>query len=138
MNRAELQDLSRIRQREAKALLDARCWHGAYYLAGYAVECALKACIAKSTRRFDFPDKNAADKAWKHHLPDLFKAAKLENEFLADCVADHALDKNWTIVKDWSETARYEPGQTKAGADELFIACTDRRNGILQWIRKRW
>ena len=48
MNRSELQQLAEIRLRDAKALLvtgenDA----GAYYMAGYAVECALKAVIAK-------------------------------------------------------------------------------------------
>ena len=32
---------------DARALLAAGCWAGAYYLAGYALECALKACILK-------------------------------------------------------------------------------------------
>jgi HEPN domain-containing protein len=32
-------------------LLEAGLYAGAYYLAGYAVECALKACIAKKTAR---------------------------------------------------------------------------------------
>jgi len=53
MNRTELQRLSRIRIKEAKFLLDGGCYNGAYYLAGYAVECALKACIAKQTHRHD-------------------------------------------------------------------------------------
>jgi len=38
-------------------LLRLGLFDGAYYLAGYAVECALKACIAKGTQRFEFPDK---------------------------------------------------------------------------------
>jgi len=49
--------LSRIRLQEAKALLSLDFDDGAYYLAGYAVECALKACIAKETRRHEFPDR---------------------------------------------------------------------------------
>src|SRR5438094_3909647 len=28
---------------------------GAFYLGGLAIECALKACIAKKTKRYDFP-----------------------------------------------------------------------------------
>ena len=32
----------KLRLREAKLLLDAKDWDGAYYLAGYAVEFALK------------------------------------------------------------------------------------------------
>jgi hypothetical protein len=47
MNRNDLQNLSRLREKEAKVLLDNGCFAGAYYLLGYAVECALKACIAK-------------------------------------------------------------------------------------------
>ena len=38
MNRKDFQELSRIRLKEAKALLDLGLWDGAYYLAGYAVE----------------------------------------------------------------------------------------------------
>jgi hypothetical protein len=45
VNRAEFQKLADLRAREAGVLLAARCYDGAYYLAGYAVECALKACI---------------------------------------------------------------------------------------------
>lgn len=49
LDRKELQELSRIRLTEAKGLLALGLWDGAYYLAGYAVECALKAYIAKQT-----------------------------------------------------------------------------------------
>jgi HEPN domain-containing protein len=49
MTRKDLQKLAAIRLKEAKLLLAANAPDGAYYLAGYAVECALKACIAKAT-----------------------------------------------------------------------------------------
>ncbi len=55
MNRMEFQGLAEIRIREAEILLAAGAWDGAYYLAGYAVECALKACIAKKTVEHSFP-----------------------------------------------------------------------------------
>jgi len=38
--------VARAREREAKALLAASEWSGAYYLSGYAVECGLKAVLA--------------------------------------------------------------------------------------------
>ena len=44
---------------------------GAYYLAGYAIECALKACIAKATRRYDFPDRKKVDASHTHDLREL-------------------------------------------------------------------
>ena len=45
MNRAELQRLSLERIEDARALLAAKQWSGAYYLAGYSLECALKSCV---------------------------------------------------------------------------------------------
>jgi HEPN domain-containing protein len=47
ISRADFQQLADVRLKEAKALLDLGMWDGAYYLAGYAVEVALKACIIK-------------------------------------------------------------------------------------------
>lgn len=47
MNRGELQELALIRLQDAKVLLDNHCFDGAFYLSGYTIECALKACIAK-------------------------------------------------------------------------------------------
>ena len=57
--KADFQKLADMRIREAKALLDAKEWDGAYYLAGYAVECALKACIIKRLNSSDlWPEKS--------------------------------------------------------------------------------
>lgn len=64
MNRAELQRLAQERISDARVLLDARRWPAAYYLAGYAVECALKACIAKLMKSEEYPDRNFAEKCW--------------------------------------------------------------------------
>lgn len=55
LNRYDLQRLADLRAAEARLLLDNGYWSGAYYLAGYAVECGLKACIARRVREFDFP-----------------------------------------------------------------------------------
>ena len=41
MNRSDLQKLAEIRVQDSEVLLGACRWAGAYYLAGYAVECAL-------------------------------------------------------------------------------------------------
>jgi len=39
VDRRDLQELSKVRLKEARALLDFGLYDGAYYLAGYAVEC---------------------------------------------------------------------------------------------------
>jgi hypothetical protein len=49
-----------------------------------------------------------------------------------------ALEINWAIVKDWSESARYDLSKTRAQAHELYSAWPSRRTGILPWIRERW
>ncbi len=53
MNRSEFQQLSELHLQHAKALLDAQFYSGAYYMCGYVVECALKACICRLTSQFD-------------------------------------------------------------------------------------
>jgi HEPN domain-containing protein len=51
LSRTELQQLAEIRIAEANVLLANGMWDGTYYLAGYAVECGLKACIMAHVER---------------------------------------------------------------------------------------
>lgn len=138
MNRQDLQELSKIRRREAAALLKAKQYSGAYYLLGYSVECALKACIAKQTNRYDFPNKALANKAHVHNLEQLIKLAGLENDLDNDIKTNRTLEVNWAVVKDWKETSRYTCTITPADAKDLYSACTSRTNGILSWIKNKW
>lgn len=137
MNRRQFQALSRLRLREANALLDTAHYPGAYYLLGYAVECAVKACVAKKVKLHDFPDRKIANEAFTHDLEKLLRVAGLFAEFDRDCKQYPALDLNWTIVKDWSESVRYETGISDTKARDFFRACTG-RDGILPWVKKRW
>jgi len=60
MNRAEYQQLAGAHLQHAKALLDVGLYAGSYYIAGYVVECALKACVAKLfslTVDYEFPEQ---------------------------------------------------------------------------------
>lgn len=50
-NPAQFMLIAHRRLREAQALLSAREWSGAMYLAGYTVECGLKAIIAGENRK---------------------------------------------------------------------------------------
>jgi hypothetical protein len=80
MNKTELESLAAIRIKEAEILLIADCYQGAYYLAGYALECTLKACIAKQVKEFDFPDKKLANDSYTHKLADLVITAGLKQK----------------------------------------------------------
>jgi HEPN domain-containing protein len=137
VNRKDLQELSRVRAKEAKALLDAGLYDGAFYLAGYAVECALKACIAKRTARHEFPDKDRVNKSYTHKLDDLIKLAGLEESHAALVDSDPGFRRAWGFVKLWSEESRYRMTDPKV-AEELVAAIMKRRDGILSWLRHYW
>jgi hypothetical protein len=137
MNRQDFQKIALIRVQEARILLDARQYAGAHYLIGYAVECALKACVAKQVKRYDFPDKRIANEAFTHDIEKLIRVAGLTLELKKDRESNPILDLNWAIVKDWSEEVRYELGITEAQAKDLYSASVG-RNGVLPWVRKRW
>lgn len=138
MNRQELQDISRVRRKEATTLLKAKHYAGAYYLLGYSVECALKACIAKQTNKYDFPNKEVALKAYVHNLEQLLKVAGLDYQLKQDMKTNKNLEVNWSIVKDWKETSRYIPSVSSAEAKDLYSACTSRTNGVLAWVKAQW
>lgn len=137
MKRKDFQELAALRLKEANVLLKARCWDGAYYLAGYAVECALKACISKRTERHDFPDKKRANDVHTHQLVTLIKYSGLDEALKALERTNPELDANWVLVRDWSQDSRYgRPSQIDA--ENLLRALTDRKHGVLRWLRQRW
>src|ERR1017187_3244101 len=103
MNRTDLQRLANSRIREAKILFKAGEYSGAYYLAGYAVECALKACFAKGVKRYDFPDRKGAAKVFTHKLADLVTVANLDAELLAAIRASSKFAAGWELVSKWTE-----------------------------------
>ncbi len=137
MTRNDFKQLAKVRLRESRVLLQAKCYSGAYYLCGYVIECGLKACIAKSTRRFEFPDKQKAASSYSHELGKLLGVAELTQIFDQEVKANAAFEENWKLVKDWTEASRYEI-KTEQKARELYQAVTDPNNGVLQWIKQYW
>ena len=137
MHRDEFRRLATKRKREAKHLLNAGCYEGAYYLGGYVVELALKACIAKRFLRHTWPYKGFEREIFNHDLTRLLKAAKLEGTLEGDCANDGELFYNWSIVKDWSVESRYALGMEDE-ARILYNAVVARRGGMLPWIKRYW
>lgn len=139
MNRAELRQLAEDRILDAQALLAAGRWSGAYYLAGYAAECGIKACIMRHVENTGaiFQDKRYSEKCWTHDLEALLELAGLTATLQADTAVNADLSRNWVIVKDWTETSRYEQ-KTQAQAQTIYDAITNDPHGVLPWIRIRW
>jgi len=138
MNRTDFQSLAELRLQESKALLAAGFPDGAYYLAGYGVECGLKACIAKRTREHDFPDKTLVLESHTHSLKELLRLAVGKTAWESEVSANSGLDRNWTILQTWSETSRYESGRTAQQAADLIDAIENAKGGMLPWLRQRW
>lgn len=136
--RAEFQQLAEERIDEAKALLDLGKWNGAYYLAGYAVELALKACIIKMLMETDaFPDKDLSRNCYTHSIEKLVTLAKLQLARKAATDADPDLLNNWSLARDWSEEKRYHQID-QAEAEALYNAIADPAHGVFPWIKTQW
>jgi HEPN domain-containing protein len=137
MNRTDLQALAEERLADAQALLASKRYGAAYYIVGYAVECGLKACIAKLTRAEDFYDKKLAQNIFKHDLKELASHARFSA--IVDQVgqSDPAFAANWAQVSAWSEESRYET-HTQQDAEQMVQAVSDAGHGVLQCIRVYW
>ena len=137
MNRFDFQQIAELRLEESRALLAAGFSEGAYYLAGYAVECALKSCIAKRTREHDFPDKKLVNDSHTHDLTKLLQLAELKVDLEQAMQGNPAMQSSWDAVQDWSETSRYERKSLQEAAD-LLVAIEDQTGGLLPWIKLHW
>ena len=138
VNRNDLQKLADLRIKEAEVLLRNGCYEGAYYLAGYAVECALKACIAKTTQQYDFPDKDLVQKSYTHNLEKLVSAAGLDQLLKQEMAKAGSFAGYWAVVKDWSEEMRYHTSVGDKVARDMFEAITNAKDGVMRWLKRLW
>jgi HEPN domain-containing protein len=138
VTRADFQQLADVRLKEAKALLDLGMWEGAYYLTGYAVEVALKACIIKTVMATDaFLDKKFSEKCWTHDIVELVRLAGLKPAWDVATTANPNLLFNWGIAEQWSEQKRYHR-ITETEAKGLYNAVSDATHGVLTWVKTQW
>jgi hypothetical protein len=138
VNRSDFQALARIRLAEAESLLANGKFEGAYYLGGYCIECGLKACIAKRTKRYDYaPERKIIEQYDSHRLIELLRAGGLEDEQRLEADRDPDFEVHWSEVIKWSEKSRYGR-PTEAEARDLLRAISDRSHGVLRWIKRHW
>jgi hypothetical protein len=137
LNRTDFQLLADERLVDAQTLLAAQRWSGAYYLTGYAVERAIKACIAKLTNQYDFPDKSYAQSCFTHNLETLMLLARLKVDLDGEISSNLGFAANWLTVKDWKEDSRYQT-KTEPEAVDFLGAVRNNSDGVLPWIKARW
>jgi hypothetical protein len=110
---------------------------GAYYLAGCAVECALKACIAHAFLRHTWPDRRFVQDIHTHDLERLVVLAGLRPRLEEAFREDRHFRARWDIVRQWESGSRYRSSEREETLN-MYEAIAHARHGVLRWIRKHW
>lgn len=137
LTKADLEALALTRLEDALLLFQAGRASSAYYLAGYAVELALKACIAKAFQPDVIPDKAFVLEIYTHSLEKLLGTAGLTTQFTTESKADPQLAAAWGIASKWTEASRYSLWDSVT-AGSLIDAIADQQHGVFQWVKKHW
>jgi HEPN domain-containing protein len=138
-NREFFRQLAEFRLSEAALLNKQGQPSGAYYLAGYAIECALKAIIAAKFRENEIPDKALVNDVYTHDLAKLVRLAGLESELNDARRVGADLDRQWSIVKNWNEQARYSVWTAEQAAAIIEAIDGDgHTEGVFKWLTVRW
>ena len=101
------------------------------------MECALKACIARETQRYEFPEKKRVNASHTHDLKELVRTAELQSELRGAVRNDPLFLKYWDVVQSWSEQSRYVQ-HSQASAQELIEAVGNRNHGVIKWVKHYW
>jgi HEPN domain-containing protein len=137
--------MSEERIKDAKVLIEGARWEFAYYVAGYAVECALKACMLSRIIHtgwiFDDDAKKTIEACRTHEFTRLIQMANLRDELnnrLAQSAnVGDAFNANWKTVEKWTVDSRYQ-AKTEVEATNLYSAITQEPDGVLKWIQNYW
>jgi len=144
--KAELEELSYLRLKEARVLYKAGHYRGAHYLAGYTIELSLKARICKILNIESYFNSNIdvskeVARIYKtHDLTQLLFLSGLKTKFEEAKYLNEELKTNWGIVNNWNEGYRYLPvgPNQKAITLDFLNAIDDSDNGVFTWIKKHW
>jgi hypothetical protein len=67
----------------------------------------------------------------------MITVAGLEDGHCERIGSDPDFDTNWDVVQSWSEQSRYQR-HSHESAQALPLAITDRRHGVMTWIKLHW
>lgn len=120
-----------LRYEEARVLLREGHATGAVYLAGYGVECILKALILEtvpaSKRKvvyLTFRGNHAHSFEWLRTLYIVNGGVQFSKETV----------RHFRLVSDWDTNMRYSPRTTRAREAKAFIEAT---TSIIKWAQGR-
>ena len=133
----ELQIAAQAKIDDAVFLLANGRYANAYYLAGYALEIGLKACIAKQFVADAIPDRAFVNAIHTHNLSALLGLAGLADILHQRKTASAAFATNWALVCQWKPDARYDVS-AQQDAQDMIDAMSDPIEGVFPWIRAAW
>lgn len=137
LTKKDLQRLAEVRLEDSVFLLDANRSSAAYYLAGYAVELALKACIANLIQANAIPERAFVNAIYTHKFDSLLSTAGLLPDFQRDTKNDREFAASWAIASKWSQESRYEMWDPMSAAS-MIQAVHDPDHGVYRWVKAHW
>ena len=137
LTKADLEALADTRLGDAVHLFQAARYSAAYYLAGYAVELGIKACIAGLFHADVIPEKGFVNAVYSHKLDEVLGLAGIKKRLQDDMKDDALLSAAWGVASKWNETSRYQMYDQFAAAS-MIHAVGDQNHGVLQWLKKHW
>lgn len=117
--------LATMRLEDASILLKHKRYHGALYLAGYAVECALKWAITRRENAIYLPANLEI-----HGLDRLLQASGLQPGLKEDKAVFACYS---ALVDDWGPDGRYAAGMLDA---HEALRLYKQINQVYQWINE--
>jgi len=133
----DLQRIATSKLEDAQILFEFQRYSNAYYLSGYAVECAFKACIANQIVASTIPERSFINRVFTHDYGDLVGLAGLRAELKTQQDKDPQFQANWALASEWSPNVRYD-STDKGTCNLMIIAVGDPDHGVLPWIKNFW
>jgi hypothetical protein len=133
----DLKTLSQARIDDAIVLYQAGKFSSAYYLAGYAIELAIKACISDLFHSGVIPDKGLVNATYVHDIEKLINTAGLKPILQEQLKQDSQFAAYWGIACKWNEQSRYCVTDSVT-ATHLIASINDPNHGVLQWLKQHW
>lgn len=119
------------RYEEAEILMRADKTTGAVYLAGYGIECILKALILMAVPATTRPDTLRMFRGNNAHEYEWLRTLYLTNHGARFPIH---ITQHFTLVSDWSTDLRYTPRSVRDHEAEAFLASAV---AIIQWADGR-
>ncbi len=136
-NHKDFKILSDRYRASAESLLNAKLFDAAYYLAGYSVECLLKAIICKRLGPNEYPPPNVNSTHYTHLVKKLTETAGIEKDLEYEKERCSELRNSYMVLKDWDpKTLRYESSPLGEKKAINYIDEIKNKKGFFKWLNK--